>query len=150
MKLNLTRFAFAALLAAITAPAFSSDLGVSISIGQPGFYGRLDVGGFPPPQVVYQQPIIVDRRPVGGPPIYLRVPPSHARHWHKHCGSYMACGQPVYFVQNDWYQRDYVPRQGQRVEHYRRHDGHRNAYRETYRGDHGYERSRDDGDRGHR
>jgi hypothetical protein len=39
-----------------------------------------------------------------------RVPPGHAKHWNKHCRKYNACGQPVYFVQDRWYQQVYVPR----------------------------------------
>jgi hypothetical protein len=38
------------------------------------------------------------------------VPPGHEKHWSKHCGKYGACGQPVYFVREDWYQAHYVPR----------------------------------------
>jgi hypothetical protein len=143
MKLAYFTFAFAlaALLAASTAPALSSEVGVSISIGQPGFYGRVDLGAFPPPPVIYRQAMVVERRPWAGAPVYLHVPPGHARHWHKHCRSYNACGQPVYFVRNDWYQRDYMPRQSQRVRHYSRHDDHRrDARRENHRGDHGYGR----------
>jgi hypothetical protein len=48
------------------------------------------------------------------PPIYLRVPPGHAKHWSKHCHEYNACGERVYFVQDDWYQHEYVPRYQER------------------------------------
>jgi hypothetical protein len=34
---------------------------------------------------------------------YQQVPPGHARNWRKHCREYNACGERVYFVQNDWY-----------------------------------------------
>jgi hypothetical protein len=105
----------------------AADVGVSISVGQPGFYGRIDLGRAPPPQVLYQEPIIVQRPVVLTPPpnvyapvspvpvyaapapIYLRVPPGHSKKWHKHCYRYNACGQPVYFVQERWYQNTYVP-----------------------------------------
>ena len=30
--------------------------------------------------------------------------------WRKHCHRYNACGQPVYFVQDNWYNDVYVPR----------------------------------------
>ena len=43
-------------------------------------------------------------------PIYLRVPPGHEKHWGKHCARYGACGRPVHFVREDWYQTVYVPR----------------------------------------
>ena len=41
------RILFAAALIAATAPSLATDVGVSISIGQPGFYGRIDVGDYP-------------------------------------------------------------------------------------------------------
>lgn len=93
------------------APAFAGDVGVSVSVGQPGFYGRIDVGNLPPPRVVYSQPVIIAPAPGGAvrAPIYLRVPPGHAKHWRKFCGRYNACGEPVYFVQDRWYSDVYVP-----------------------------------------
>jgi len=106
------RILLAAALATTTLaiPAFAADVGVSVSIGEPGFYGRIDIGGYPQPQLIYRQPIIVERVPVNRPPIYLRVPPGHAKHWSKHCREYNACGERVYFVQDNWYNREYVPR----------------------------------------
>lgn len=104
------RLLFAAALAAATVPALSADVGVSISIGQPGFYGQIDIGGYPPPHVIYPQPRVMYQAAMNRPPIYLHVPPGHARNWRKHCRAYNACGERVYFVQNDWYSRVYVPR----------------------------------------
>jgi len=97
--------------AAAAAPAFASDVGVSVRVGQPGFYGRVDIGNLPPPRVMYAEPVVVAPAPVGvvREPIYLRVPPGHARHWRKFCARYNACGQPVYFVQDSWYNDVYVP-----------------------------------------
>jgi hypothetical protein len=94
------------------APAFAADVGVSISVGQPGFYGQIDIGNFPQPRVVYAQPVIIRRSPevISVPPIYLHVPPGHEKHWSKHCAQYNACGRPVYFVRDDWYNEEYVPR----------------------------------------
>lgn len=43
-------------------------------------------------------------------PIYLHVPIAHTREWHRYCGRYDACGRQVYFVQDEWYEREYVPR----------------------------------------
>jgi uncharacterized protein YcfJ len=96
----------------IAAPAFAGDVGVSVSVGQPGFYGRIDIGGLPPPRLVYSQPIVVTPAPRGVvvEPLYLRVPPGHAKHWRKHCMQYDACGRPVYFVTDRWYNDVYVPR----------------------------------------
>ena len=106
-------FLIAAALAAVTVttPALAADVAVSVSIGEPGFYGRLDIGGYPQPQVIYRQPRVVYRHvAVDRPPIYLRVPPGHAKHWSKHCREYNACGERVFFVQDSWYNREYAPR----------------------------------------
>jgi len=92
-------------VAAITTPALAADVGVSVSIGQPGFYGRLDIGGYPQPRVLYRQPRVIERSYEEREPIYLRVPPGHARNWGKHCREYNACGERVYFVQDNWYNR---------------------------------------------
>ncbi|HQT31875.1 MAG TPA: hypothetical protein PLL61_11745, partial [Thiobacillus sp.] len=79
------RYLFAAALACATVPALAADVGVSISIGQPGFYGQIDIGGYPPPQVIYEQPRVIYRSAVNRQPIYLNVPPGHAKNWRKHC-----------------------------------------------------------------
>lgn len=97
-------------IAALSTPAFAADVGVSVSIGQPGFYGRLDIGGFPAPALLYPQPVMIQRVPSDRPPLYLRVPPGHAKHWKRYCGRYHACGERVYFVQDGWYNREYAPR----------------------------------------
>jgi len=133
------RLLFAATLALATAPALATDVGVSISIGQPGFYGQIDIGGYPPPQIIYQEPRVIQRVSVSRAPIYLNVPPGHAKNWRKHCGSYNACGERVYFVQNSWYDRQYVPQ-------YQKHHGDRHADRsDNHRGN---KHDRHDNDRG--
>jgi len=104
------RFLFAALAAAAISPALAADVGVSVSVGQPGFYGRIDIGNYPQPVLVYPQPVIIHQAGVESQPLYLHVPPGHARNWRKHCHRYNACGQPVYFVQDRWYNEVYVPR----------------------------------------
>lgn len=106
------RFLFAAVAAATAVPALAADVGVSVTVGQPGFYGRIDIGNFPQPQLIYPQPIVIQPVPAGvmRQPIYLRVPPGHAKNWRKHCGTYNACGQPVYFVHDTWYNNVYAPR----------------------------------------
>lgn len=99
---------FCAALLAAAVPAFAADVGVSIQISEPGVYGRIDVGRFPQPQVVVAQPIIVQRpvhvvqRPE---PVYMWVPPGHRKNWKKHCRDYNACGVPVYFVKDQWYEQ---------------------------------------------
>jgi hypothetical protein len=104
------RALFAA-LAALALPAMAADVGVSVSIGQPGFYGRIDIGNAPPPVLVYPQPVVIQPVAVVQPvqPIYLHVPPGHAKDWGKHCAKYNACSRPVYFVKDDWYNTVYVP-----------------------------------------
>jgi hypothetical protein len=145
------RFLIAAAVAAVSAitvttPALAADVGVSLNIGQPGYYGRLDIGDYPQPQVIYRQPMMVERVPMDRPPIYLHVPPGHAKHWRKHCREYNACGERVFFVQDNWYNREYVPRyQGQ---HRDRRDDRREEHRDDHRGDHGNDRHGDDHDHG--
>ncbi len=85
----------------------SVDVGVRAS-GEvaPGVYGRVDIGNRPPPRVVYSQPVII----VGPPrmaPVYMHVPPGHAKNWSKHCRKYDACGTPVYFVKSREYEPGY-------------------------------------------
>jgi hypothetical protein len=128
-------FLCAALFAACVAPTFAADVGVSISIGQPGFYGQIDIGNVPRPQVVYAQPVVIQRAPqyVSAPPIYLHVPPGHEKHWRKHCGEYNACGRPVYFVRDDWYNNEYVPR-------YRRDDGDGHGHGRDHDKGHGHDK----------
>jgi uncharacterized protein YcfJ len=110
----MTRFLSMIAALALSAPSFA---GVSVSVGEPGFFGRIDVGGLPPPRLIYSQPIVVEREPVGvvREPIYLRVPPGHAKHWRQHCAQYNACGERVYFVQDAWYSDVYVPRYQRRA-----------------------------------
>ena len=76
------RYLFAALLGA-AAPAMATDVGVSISVGQPGFYGQIDIGNMPRPVVLYPQPVVIQPVRVVQPvqPIYLHVPPGHAKNW---------------------------------------------------------------------
>jgi len=84
------------LLAATAANA--SDVGFSVSIGQPGFY--VNIGNFPPP-VVYTHPVVVRPAPVvvyrPAPvvytrPVYAHVPPGHAKHWQRYHH-----GHPAYY-----------------------------------------------------
>ena len=110
--------------------------GVSVTMGSPGFYGRIDIGGLPEPELIFPHPVLIAPMPVGvvvPAPVYLRVPPGHEKHWAKHCGAYHACGRPVYFVRDTWYHDVYVPEYGRRHGH-----GDRGEDRgQGHRGDHG-------------
>jgi hypothetical protein len=98
-------------LALSIAPASAQDVRVTIS-GEvsPGVYGRVDIGGRPPPPVFYPQPVVIVRPAKPGPPltpIYMHVPPGHAKNWSKHCKKYNACNHPVYFVKSAEYEPGY-------------------------------------------
>ena len=109
----------AVIAAVVTTPAFAGDISAAIGISQPGFYGQINIGEFPRPAVIYAQPVLIQPPPrvVVAGPLYLHVPPGHEKHWSKHCAEYGACGRPVYFVREDWYQTQYLPR-----EHHQDHD----------------------------
>ncbi|MFN0183548.1 MAG: hypothetical protein ACKVQR_06980 [Aquabacterium sp.] len=106
----------------------AADVGVSVSISQPGVYGRIDIGRFPQPAVIVAEPVVI--RPVVRPvaavvqPIYLWVPPGHQKHWGKHCHRYQACGQPVYFVKDDWYHQHVMPKKAGRGHGHDKGHGH--------------------------
>lgn len=140
------KYLIAALLVSAASGAMAQSVGVDVHIGGPGYYGNIQLGDFGPPPVIYAQPMIIERSVrYSGAPMYLRVPPGHAKKWAKHCRAYNACGRPVYFVQDSWYNNTYAPQ-------YRRSHGHddRNDYRDDDRGGkgHGQDRDRDD-DHGH-
>ena len=88
--------------------ALAQDVRVTIS-GEvaPGVYGRVDFGSGPRPPLVYPQPVVVVRQARAPAPVYLHVPPGHARNWSKHCKKYDACSRPVYFVKSAEYEPGY-------------------------------------------
>jgi hypothetical protein len=114
----MTRLLTHALIGAGLLACAQAQAAVSVSVGEPGFYGRIDIGNYPQPVLVNPQPVIIAPPPpprpgvvvVQQPPLYLRVPPGHQKHWGKHCARYNACGQPVYFVTDGWYNDVYAPR----------------------------------------
>lgn len=137
-RLMLTAAVFTAVF---NTSAVAADVGVSVSIGQPGFYGRIDIGDYPYPQprVIYRQPRVIERVYVEREPIYMRVPPGHAKNWRKHCHRYNACGERVYFVQDGWYNDEYSPyyREHHRGYQEDRQDNYRDGeYRDEHRGNH--------------
>ena len=97
------------LSAATFAPAFAADLDLRVILSgeiRPGVYGRVDLGNASPPPLLYVDPVVIRPapRPVPAQPLYLHVPPGHAKHWSKHCSKYNACGTPVYFVTSSEYE----------------------------------------------
>ena len=122
------------------APALAADVGVSVHISQPGIYGRVDIGQFPQPQVVVAQPVIIQPRPVTvvQQPVYMWVPPGHRQDWRRYCGGYNACGVPVYFVQDQWYEQHVHP-------HGKNKDKHKNKHKDNHPGKgHGSKGKHDD------
>ncbi|MFY9459399.1 hypothetical protein [uncultured Aquabacterium sp.] len=105
------------LFGAMSSAQAATNVGVSVSVNQPGFYGRVDIGE-QPPVLLYPQPVIIQQSPYGARqrPIYMRVPPGHSKNWSRYCAQYRACGQPVYFV------RDAQPPRGGHSGHYDRYD----------------------------
>ena len=73
----------------------------------PGVYGRIELGNRPPPVLINAQPVVVVRDRRYTEPVYLHVPPGHAKNWDKHCHKYNACYHPVYFVKSREYDPDY-------------------------------------------
>lgn len=100
----------AAACAIAAMPAAAQDVRVSVS-GEiaPGVYGRVDIGNRTPPPVLYPQPVVAVRQAhtAAMSPIYMHVPPGHARNWSKHCRKYNACNQPVHFVKSAEYEPGY-------------------------------------------
>lgn len=118
--LSLTVAATAAVLPAQAA----TNIGVSIGINAPGQYGRIDIDNYPQPVLINTRPIVYQPSRVAEyqRPIYLYVPQVQQASWGNYCGRYRACGQPVYFVQESWYQEQYVRREhGGKPEHGRGH-----------------------------
>ena len=136
-------------LAAAATCAQAQNVSVNAVItGQvvPGVYGQVVLGNAPPPPVVYQQPVVV-APVVGAPPmepIYLHVPPGHAKHWRKHCAEYHACGRPVYFVRSAEYEPGF---DRERWEHEHGHGHHEHGEHGDH--EHGDRDDHDHGDRDH-
>lgn len=131
---------FAASLGLCAGPTIAGDVAVSINVGQPGFFGQINIGNIPQPPVVYAQPVVIQQAPefLSAPPIYLHVPPGHEKHWSKHCAEYHACGRRVYFVRDDWYNNEYVPRyQHEHGDHGEVHGEH--GHGEGHDKDHGHD-----------
>jgi hypothetical protein len=102
----------------------NAGISVNLNLGDPGFYGPVDIVGAPPPQLVYSTPRIVVRGRRSYSPLYLRVPVIYIQDWPRYChyySNYNACDRPVYFVQDSWYQGTYV-------NYYQRRHGYGGSY----------------------
>ncbi|WP_296000700.1 hypothetical protein [Rugamonas sp.] len=121
---------------ALSASAMAAD--ISVNIGEPGFYGRLDIGGYPRPEVINSTPVVIENaRHAPAAPVYLRVPVEYQRHWADHCRQYGACGERVYFVQDRWYANQYAPHyRSLHMQHDERHDDRRDDHRDDHHDDH--------------
>jgi len=130
----------------VATSAHAADVGVSVSVGQPGFYGRVDIGNFPQPEIIYPQPVMIQPHAgIAGRPVYLHVPPGHEKKWRKHCHKYNACGRPVYFVRDRWYNDVYVPHHRARGEHYGKGKGEKHGGKGHDKGNNGHGRGHDKG-----
>lgn len=103
MHKSLRFWGAAAVLFWTSAGAAHAQAYVNATVGgelAPGVYGRIQIGNAPPPPLLYPQPVIIHQPAIVIPrsPIYLYVPPGHAKNWGKHCARYNACNQPVYFI----------------------------------------------------
>lgn len=90
-------------LLSLAASAWSAEVNVGISVAgeiKPGVYGRIEIGTGEKPPLVYERPyaLVKPRSAADRKPLYLNVPPGHARNWAKHCHLYKACNRPTYFV----------------------------------------------------
>lgn len=147
------RVGFIGLSMLIVSAAASAQAYVGGSVsGQlaPGVYGRVDIGNAPAPAVIYQQPVIIapPQMAMQGAPVYMYVPPGHAKHWGKHCGRYGACGQRVYFLKNPPRYHSYRGHDRDRDHGYRDRD--RRHWRDSDRHDrHDHDRDRDRRHHGH-
>ena len=112
------------LMAMVSLPSMANGTAIGVTLGGqvvPGVYGRVDVSTMPPPQVVYAQPVVITQSPAVVQPIYMNVPPGHAKKWSKHCHQYNACGVPVYFVRTSEYGHE---GRGRDKHHHDRHHEH--------------------------
>ena len=146
MKTLQTAVFVSLLLGSMVAHAGTPTVSVTVS-GEvaPGVYGEVQVGNAPPPPVVYAQPVIIVPQPrhETGRPLYLHVPPGHAKHWARHCHEYNACNRSVYFVKSAEYEPGYRDHKGKK----RKDEGRRDERRDEGGNDESKGRGRKNEDR---
>ncbi|RYZ94550.1 MAG: hypothetical protein EOP47_27645 [Sphingobacteriaceae bacterium] len=122
----------------------AGDLGINVIVAgelRPGVYGQVEIGNAPRPVVVYEQPrvVVVEKRYARAEPVYLHVPPGHAKNWKKHCHSYHACGRKVYFVRSAEYEPDYHSHSDHHDHSHNDHDhdgDHKRGNKHKHKGNH--------------
>lgn len=111
MKKSLLQFLASSSLGLMACAIQADDLGINVVLEgeiQPGIYGRVELGNNSHPDLVYAQPrVIVVEENHRHAPVYLHVPPGHAKNWAKHCSKYNACNRPVYFIKSSEYETDH-------------------------------------------
>ena len=102
---------------------------VNVTVGAafaPGVYGEIAIGNNPPPPVINATPVVATQPVYGAPVLYLYLPETEYREWHRYCHRYNACGRPVYFIRIDerdrWWERHNRHLRGE--DYYRRPPGH--------------------------
>jgi len=142
-KIRLKKFALLALVLSAAAPsAFAgSNVAVSIGVNEPGVYGRINIGNAPPPVLVSPQPVLIAPAPVAvvQQPVYLYVPEEHQKNWRHYCGRYNACGQPVYFVKEQWVRDRYREHEHEHERHERYRDDEDHDHRREHERGHGHD-----------
>ncbi len=122
MRHSINKFLISSALLGLTQLSQASDIGVKVILEgevQPGVYGRVEIGNDSHPDLVYAQPrvVVVDQHR-SERPVYLHVPPGHAKHWDKHCREYQACDRRVYFIRSTEYSQEYQREHRQDQQHY--------------------------------
>lgn len=136
MKLMKTLGGLALVLVATASVAANVNVIVEGQI-KPGVYGRVEVGNPTAPPPVWQpRPVIIAPQPqvVEVVPVYMHVPPGHARNWRKHCHHYDACGRHVYFVRSAEYEPGYAKKRRHGKDHDDDRDNSRDERRDNKRG----------------
>ena len=124
----------------IAPSALASDLDLNVILSgevRPGVYGQVQIGNAPRPVVVYERPrvIVVDKRYEHDEPVYLHVPPGHAKNWSRHCRDYHACERRVYFVKSQEYEPVYI-REHRHDHDDDDHDDHGHKHKHKHHGKH--------------
>src|SRR6516164_2315535 len=125
MEPVMKRLRIAATVLALAAACGAADAASWQVMVQPGVYGRVAIGGYAEPPLVYApQPVVVVDNGFGEvveesvdqayatdqTPVYLWVPEYQRLHWTQYCREYGAYGVPVYFVDDGWYRANVMRR----------------------------------------